>query len=370
MTLKTDSAADAFRGAVEREGIALEFGRVRDGATAAATTIELTERIVMPPETALRLASSLAECLRRATAGAPGGLAAPAAAPVSRGEIPVNAPADPAGEPAALLMRLVGNLGIPFQHERSFRLTEGELQANRFLLTINRADIGEGQLERVLAIGRQVGMPSSVEPQIAENFAAARCVHFGFEASGAGTICKLYLEREFSSEDIARARAQAEPFPLHLAFKWSLTEPSHVVSRYLWHPALPLEGVESRLAKIYQESGQSVSFDIAKAVLRLAASKIPAERLLYLEVLEDENGRRSFDLNLYEAHLQVKDLQHLFSRMRAHYGIRPGQFQALFDQIKGKALGHIAGGVHRNGRDFFNIYYGVEGYPRFAQGFR
>ena len=44
--------------------------------------------------------------------------------------------------------------------------------------------------------------------------------------------------------------------------------------------------------------------------------------------------------------------------------------QALYDQIRTRALGHIAGGVHRNGRDFFNIYYGVAGFPRFSELFR
>ena len=83
-----------------------------------------------------------------------------------------------------------------------------------------------------------------------------------------------------------------------------------------------------------------------------------------------ENARRSFDLNLYNAKLQVKDMQPLLHRMREHFGVRPGQMQALYDQIKTKALGHLAGGVHRNGEDFFNVYYGVVGLPHFHAGFR
>ena len=85
---------------------------------------------------------------------------------------------------------------------------------------------------------------------------------------------------------------------------------------------------------------------------------------------EPGNGRRSFDLNLYNARLLVKDVQPQLYRMRERYGIRPGQFQALYDQIKGKVLGHLAGGVHRDGRDFFNLYYGVGSFPQFHQAFR
>jgi tryptophan halogenase len=105
-------------------------------------------------------------------------------------------------------------------------------------------------------------------------------------------------------------------------------------------------------------------------MLALGAARAGAEQMQYLEVEEAENGRRSFDLNLYSAGLQVKDVQHLLQRMRAHFGVRPGQFQALYDQIKGKVLGHLAGGVHRDGRDFFNLYYGVGSFPHFHGGFR
>jgi len=105
-------------------------------------------------------------------------------------------------------------------------------------------------------------------------------------------------------------------------------------------------------------------------VLELAAARVPAPQLQYLEVQEPGNGRRSFDLNLYNARMEVKDIQAQLYGMRDHFGVRPGQFQALYDQIKGKVLGHLAGGVHRDGKDFFNLYYGVGSFPHFHERFR
>jgi hypothetical protein len=364
MSADSETRAEAFRGAVTPEGVVIEFGCLGEPGADGGTAIALTDRVVMPPETAQRLALTLADCLQRSGSAPAPAAASPAG--VSRGEIPVNAPPDAAGEKATALMELVGKLGVPFQHERSFRMSEGELFANRFLLTVAREDLGAGRLARVLDICRHLGMPSAVEGDVGEHFDHSRCIHFGFEAGASGVILKLYLEREFTTDDVERARAEARPIPLHLAYKWNLPGPGHVVSRYLWSPSLSMAGIEERLAAVYGAGGQEVSLDIARAVLRLAASRAPAERLQYLEVLEDENDRRSFDLNLYEAKLQVKDVQHLLSRMRAHFGVRPGQFQTIFDQIRMRTLGHIAGGVHRNSRDFFNIYYGVEGYPRFS----
>jgi len=143
-----------------------------------------------------------------------------------------------------------------------------------------------------------------------------------------------------------------------------------VVTEYLWHPALSAGEIGARLASHVYQGGDEGSLAIARAVLELAASRVSAEKLQYLEVQEPGNGRRSFDLNLYNAKLTVKDVQPQLQAMRERCGVRPGQFQALYDQIKGKVLGHLAGGVHRDGRDFFNVYYGVGSFPQFHEAFR
>ena len=49
--------------------------------------------------------------------------------------------------------------------------------------------------------------------------------------------------------------------------------------------------------------------------------------------------------------------------MRSHFGIRPGRFQIWYDQVAALSLGHLAGGIHRNGEDFFNLYYGAATLP-------
>jgi hypothetical protein len=212
-------------------------------------------------------------------------------------------------------------------------------------------------------------MPPDLREAAEANFATAKCVHFGFEADDRIVICKLYLERSVSSEEAARARATREPVLLHLAFKWDLGQDAAVTTRYWWRPGLSAAEIEERLAHVYRDAPQT-SFELARAALNLGADRVAAETMQYLEVEEAENARRSFDLNLYNAKLQIKDLQPVLHRMREHFGVRPGQLQALYDQIKMKALGHIAGGMHRAGEDFFNIYYGVVGLPHFNRELR
>jgi hypothetical protein len=371
---KQEIVANAFRGKLENGDLVVEFGSSEPQAPpAAGSKVSLALRVVMPPATAQRLVARLQDALqaslrqvRQPEAPVPPRPATPLSV---RGQTPVNAPPDPAGEQAALLLRLVADLGAPYQYERSFRLSDAGLQANRYLLTMSVRDIAADPRVRVLEICRRMGMPDAARAEAETRFDTARCVHFGFEGDGGGIVCKLYLERAVPAQEAERARALSEPVLRHLAFKWPVLGGAGVVTRYLWHPSLSAAEVEARLAQIYQGAQAQASLAIATEVLRLAAGKAPPERLEYLEVDEHDNPRRSFDLNVYNAELQVRDLQPLLHRMRERFDIRPGQFQALYDQIKGRALGHVAGGMHRNAREFFNVYYGVAGFPKFAERF-
>lgn len=346
---------DAFRGLVDGRDIVLELGESGPDGVAGA------QRIVMPAETARRLIARLDDALARF---APETLAEDAPA---RGTTPVNAPADPAAERAALTLRLVAGLGAPRNHERSFRVAPGALMANRFLLSLNAGDIPGSPPARVLEVCERLGMPAPLRDEAERNFGMASCVHFGFEEGGGSMLSKLYLERAVGDEERQRARAQGEPVLLHLAFKWAADGPA-VVSRYFLYPGLPPEGVEERLGRLYADDAARPSLDIARAVLGLAAARAKPGALQYLEVTEDGNARRSFDLNVYDAGLQVKDVQAALFAMRDRFGVRPGQFQALYDQIRDSRFGHLAGGIHRNGADFFNVYYGVSGFPRLVGG--
>jgi hypothetical protein len=46
--------------------------------------------------------------------------------------------------------------------------------------------------------------------------------------------------------------------------------------------------------------------------------------------------------------------------MGQHYAIPSEEFHPLYEGVKNKTFGHIAGGIDREGRDFLTVYYGVE----------
>lgn len=363
-----DMQADAFRGQFDSDGIAIEFGRHHAGSApaeqgAGGGAIALTERIAMPPATAKRLVLVLADALRRFPAQAL------SAESDRRGEVPRNAPPDAAAEQGALLLRLVGELGAPCQHERSFRMSEGDLLANRFLLSLNASDIPARAPERVFAICDALRMPQDLKRMAEQDYGHAACVHFGFEGGEGGAVAKLYFERAIGQDEARQAHQRAQALLLHRAFKWDVGDAAgatSVVTEYFWHPLLGPAEIGARLEQLYGDASPSVA--IVRSVLALAAARAPEAHFQYLEVAE-VNGRRSFDLNLYDAKLQVSDAQSQLDAMRERCKLRPGRFQALYDQIKTRPLGHVAGGVHRNRREFFNVYYGVTGFPLFSQRF-
>jgi tryptophan halogenase len=345
----SDARADAFRASVAQGEIRLEFGARRP----EGETVALTHSLGLPAHTALRLLSRLRESLRDNARRAP---VSPRQAVSEMGTTLVNAQPDPAAERAATLFRLVSALGVPFQHERSFRMAREALLANRVLLSVGRAQLGAGAAARVLDLCRELGMPRSLHAGVPQLVAQARGLHFGFEAGARGDLYKVYFEREAA---VAEA-AKGDRVLLHLAYKWDAAQPERcVTTRYLWRPRLDAPALREEMARAYGPD-HAAALECTAAVLDMAAANADARALQFLEVGEDDGSRRSFDLNVYDAGLSLRDAQAPLARLRQHFAIRPGQFQALFDQVSAKRLGHIAGGVHRDGGAFATVYYGVE----------
>src|SRR5271167_3297489 len=193
--------ADAFKMSLEAGELVIEFGNVvGPGQTPGPTAVAITDRVILPLDTGRRLVHSLEDCLKPHAAAlrAEEAKALPsseAAVAARSGQAPVRPSPEAAGERAAELLRMVGDLGIPHHYERSFKICRQALLANRFLLTVDAGNIPGNPGERTLEICDRLHMPGAAREAAAANFAMAKCVHFGFEADDDSIICKLYLER-------------------------------------------------------------------------------------------------------------------------------------------------------------------------------
>lgn len=358
--------ADTFRMSRDGQTVMVDLG-CYDRANPGGRTVDVTDRVFLSLETARHLVVWLGEALaphkERMLAEEAKSLPPAAAAIAARpGAVAERADSGQAGEVAAQLMRMVASWEVPYVHERSARFSAEGLHANRFLLTLNTLAIPGNPAGRIAMACDRLGMPMTMRETALTRIGGTRCVHFGFEGASDSIVCKLYLEREVPAPVAEAARKANHPVELYVAFKWDLLRDAAVTTRYLWFPGLSAEEIQARLAHVYRD-GHTASLDLAMSLLRQAAERTEVRDLHYMEVEEDQNGRRSFDLNIYNANLYVRDIAPALRVMRARFAIRPSVFQALYDEIRNMRFGHIAGGIHRNGEDFFNIYYGAAQVP-------
>lgn len=263
--------------------------------------------------------------------------------------------ATPVGEGGLLLQLLQGQRLEGF--EKSFKMTDRTLLSNRYLMGIHKADMTPA---RLFDICERIAMPANHLAAFKENLPGANTVHFGFEGNAGGGVYKVYLE--FAGQ-LYRAPAAGPgdiaPVLLHLAYKWdALDRDKCTVARYVCHPRLPLAAILVRLANIYSSHADRASFEAALGIIELAAART-GEPLMYLEVSEQNNPRSSFDINLHDAGLGLKDIEHWLTAMRMHYSIPFDRFERMLAPIGAEKLGHLSGGINREGRDFLTVYYEV-----------
>lgn len=265
--------------------------------------------------------------------------------------------------PGDRLRAVVRALEAPHGFERSIKLRDEGVLANRFLLSVARDDLGADAAARVLVACRHLEMSDDFLDAVAGHLPAASMIHFGFEEEREGrAYYKVYLERE---EQFARAMASRppaiEPFVLHHAFKWNTADRNEqVMARYVCHPRLGRTAMLQRVAAVYAGQAERTPWHLLCELVAAASRRVPDEDILYLDVTEDGTGRKSFDVNLYRAGFLVASVEPFLARLGTHFRLRADIVLDAFAGILGLRLGHVAGGVDRQGRDFFTIYFGVE----------
>jgi hypothetical protein len=266
------------------------------------------------------------------------------------------------GEKGLLVLRLVENLEIKFGFEQSFKIFEKTLLANRFLLGFKKKRIKQEPHERILDICRQMDMPENLLQTYQGCLPGSNYLHFGFEENERTCLYKAYLEFYDRVEETMKTQPRKfDSFLMHLGFKWDALDNSRqALTRYTWYPFLPVDVMLGRLSNILGPDKLGTLFEVAKGIVAIASRMVPPYDILYMEVDEENNPRRSFDINMYRAKLPLSELQPWMSRMCDHYAIPPEAFHTLYEGAKSRTLGHIAGGIDREGRDFLTVYYGVE----------
>ena len=260
------------------------------------------------------------------------------------------------------LLELIRALNIDYAFERSFKVAEKTLLGNRILYGIYTEKIEEDHHKKLLDICHQMNMPEAFFENFQENWRDTNAIGWAFEKMGEALVYKVYLEFwDKWKKEIKETPKEWDPFLVVLGFKWdALNRAKRSLARYTWYPLLSYEGMLERLSSSYENDQYRSLFGIIQDFLDFSSSKVTHDEIRYIEVTEEKTARRSFDINVYNAKLQLKEVYPLLQKIYQHYSIPPGDFHALYNQFRTKIIGHLSGGIGRDGKDFLTVYYGLE----------
>ena len=252
----------------------------------------------------------------------------------------------------------VDSLRQPYGHERSIKVSNNVILDQRFLVSFPKSVLGRNPWGLLHPLSKRLNIPDVYVDLIQAQLPDADMIHLGFEEPN---TVKLYLE---FADEFHRSAARSQPgtsLLVHKAFKWdSLDNSKRVVSHYRSEPSLPFEKIVDKLRTVYFAKKSQSSLRVWTELLQGAAMVVPSGSLFFMEVEEEGNPRLSFDLNLYDAKIKIGDIESILSSLLKSFNIAENQVKDLITRTKDEQLGHVSGGIGRDGKEFFSFYFGVE----------
>lgn len=249
---------------------------------------------------------------------------------------------------AHALYLLIKNLPLN-GYERSFKMAANNLWSERFLVGISTDVIA---LEDIDFLMRKMGLPEAFVTSVQEKLPDANFIHIGFE-QGQFSTYKFYLEFPNGKDD------PSTPQPLYVGYKWNAeNSEQRAISRYTQPQTMSLSNLLEKMDAMYGEQKENDAVrNIAKAITTQAAEKVSTTELLFVEVREENSPRLSFDINLYETGMRIRDLQPMLRDLREHFVIDEKEFTELMTRTEDDLAGHLSGGTDRNGNAFLTTYH-------------
>lgn len=268
---------------------------------------------------------------------------------------------------------------LSFGVERSVRLRNRTLETHRCLLSFGLSPISvlsgsspaagphsesPWTLQTVTEICESLGCPESIVAAVLRFFPAAGFIHFGFEATPVRTVLKCYLELPAGLENHqgqqglpAKSRIQ------FLGYKWLVSDPADSVVTLYRTWSGPRE--DSTVRKFVEETPNVFRPFVADLQRLLEASDQSSihhttrHDVSYplLEVRDEGGARCSWDLNIYDAQLQIGQLsKSLLSGLSA---IATTDVMARWlETTSSQILGHLAVGHDNHANPFMTLYFG------------
>ena len=255
------------------------------------------------------------------------------------------------------LLEQVNRLGGSYNVERSFKFMHNRLLCNRFIATVPLDRHLKGAEQKVLDIFRSIPMVGEHYVMCKEQLCHASKIHFGFEEDDDHSLLKIYLEFSYHP-----AYGLSKPWQLLLGFKWDPNDTACcAVSRYVGLPAYTPREMHAKAENFFIDERFGKLRRIVNAILLACDKRAPNLRTWYLDVTEEGNPRRSFDIKTYRFRLKIGDIMPLLPELCRFYRIPFEKYEPYFAAIKNHKFGHLSCGIGRSGDFFMAIYHEAEG---------
>jgi len=241
--------------------------------------------------------------------------------------------------------------------EKSFKLTKNALFEQRAL-------VGVGQISRhrkkIFNNCHILCMPEVQLQSFREHFPKANRIYFGYEQTPDHCTYKVYLEfwNQYAQNRTVDPTYN-KPFMLYLGYKWdaSAKNTQNTLTRYILYPEISLQTILEKIESIYKNHSEPLLLTLAQQIITSASKRKDSRLFKYLEVTEDNNPRKSFDINLYEAEIKIQNIYSELKMLQQHYNIDAQKFNIFYQSIKHQEFGHLSGGVNKSENDFMTFYY-------------
>ncbi|WP_415883361.1 hypothetical protein [Neptuniibacter sp. QD34_54] len=246
-------------------------------------------------------------------------------------------------------------LAVPYGYEHSCKITKGVLNQNRFLLTQHKSCFDSDPRASLFRLVDDLNMPLEGAAWLKNNLDQAELIHLGYEDDKGVPLCKLYLEFPYTVPESDLPTSE-KSFLLHQAIKWHTEDNRFHITDYRCLPSLSKLEYLSFIYKCLGPSGQSQAVWVEELLMRMCKSELP----MMLDVSEPETVRRSFDVNLYDFSIRLGELGSLLKKLFRSFSLSPESVNQFLEQNADRILGHVSGGINRDGEPFITLYFGVE----------
>jgi tryptophan halogenase len=240
----------------------------------------------------------------------------------------------------------------PYGFESSVKCVDNQLFSHRFLVTFPKVAIDMGvDLDSFLSA---LNFPLTGKIKLQALLIKGDIIHLGFEQALNEFVCKIYIEESQRVRQMLQhtGLVDLEKIPVHRALKW-YQNGICIESNYDWLPC----STKKILCQQIQILCPSINGNVIEKLISLVCKKASLQSVQLLQVTEKGNPRKSFDLNLYDAHINVGDIEPLLSNLFTGDALT-GLHRFINSDIRDQQLGHLGAGLSREGRPFVTLYYG------------